>query len=480
MENRKRERDEDAKDDAAERRLKRVRAFFRAYGDVDASSMAVDAARFEPSEGRLMAPPLWHEHHPVFNADTAEFLALRQQLKELPRHHQRLRINDDLEMFITNTVHSTELINVETRQPYRLPLNHLMLNFMFMASQSNMPRFAKIVQRYGPTRRVTQLIFTTGRMVDTGSEPFEVKRVLANMLVSMMRTSGLKNIGIGRRVCQNIVTTGMLSFPVRLWVLKARYGDRVEYDPTEFPGATIRDPSLVTEVAVDDGSPEALELKAALTALYDPNVPFQTIDSHEDERFDENDEDEARRQATAFAHAYVERITPTTGEDIMRRAAQGDPEAIEAMLNHLVAEQTARIKKKKNMVGLLFGNGCFIVGGPKNKSESLRATSTLYEMFDHCRDTPENRLLEEAYLKKHGIVVPPSASATTPTSSSLPAAAGAAAGVAATGKKPRGRPPGSGRGPRGPAAARSGAKKPRKTAAVTAPPPPVSKSTIII
>lgn len=451
--------------DAVAARLERIRDFFSAYGDVDASSMDVDAPdatqRFVPSEGTTVAPPIWTEHHIVLDENTAELANMRRQLADLPRHHKKLRVNDDLEMVITNTVHSTELINVVTRQPYRLPLNHLMLNFMSMASQSNMPRFAKIVQRYGPTRRATQLIFTTGRMVDTGSEPFEVKRLLANMLVAKMRATGLKNIGIGRRVCQNIVTTGMLSFPVRLWVLKARYGDRIEYDPAEFPGATIRDPSLVTEVAVDDGSPEALELKAALTALYDPNVPFQTIDSHEDERFDEQDEDEARRQAAAFAHAYVERITPTTGEDIMRRAAQGDPDAIEAMLNHLVAEQTARIKKKKNMVGLLFSNGCFIVGGPKNKSESLRATSTLYEMFDHCRDTPENRLLEEAYLRKHGITATPASTAAPPKATD---ASTTSAVVAVTSeKKPRGRPPGSGRGPRGPSAARVN-KKPRKHA----------------
>lgn len=445
-------------------RLARVREFFANYGDPSSASLRLDsggdAMAVVASEGDAYASraPVPTEHHPIFNASTPRMQAYREQLTKLPRHHPRMRVNDNLEMIITNTVHSTELINVETRQPYRLPLNHLMLNLMFMASQSNMPRFAKIVQRYGPSRRLTQLIFTTGRMVDTGPEPFEVKRVLVDMLVDMMRESGLHNIGIGRRVCQNIVSTGMLSFPVRLWVLKARYGDRVEYDPAIFPGATIRDPSLVTQVAVGDGSEQAVELERALTALYDPSVPFATIDSRDDEQFDE---EEVRQEASAYAHAYVERITAMNAEDVAMRAARGDAEASDAMLQHLVTEQQARIKKTKNMVGLLFANRCLIVGGPKSMKEMLRATTTLYEMFLHCQDTPENRALEEAYLKRIGYTARPPAS--SPTEQAAPAPTDTAAdGASRALKKRRGRPPGSGRGvPKGTEKARV-AKAPRK------------------
>lgn len=391
-----------------------------------------------PSEGTLRecgSDPrvAWMEHHSLANVLAAIPEEVRSKLLDMPRVHQPLHINENLSMTITNTVHSTQLINTVTRQPYRLPLNHLMLNLMLMAPQTNTQRFAKIVQRYGPVFRLTHLMFTTGNVVETGPVSFEVKRQLITMLVEMMRALGLSNVGIGLRVCQNIVSAGMLRFPVRLWVLRARFEQRVTYEPDLFPGATIRDPALQTLL---EGSDQADrdhidDLAEAIAAMSDPNTPFQTIDTVADERLDDPD---AMRAANEYATAYLARMS-AEGIDAPLPAAHTDtstPPMAYDRFTDLVDEQLAK-QHKKNIVGLIFANGCFISGGSKNVRMQRRACAIMYEMLVHCQDTPENRVLEAAYLKRMGIR----------DTSATPNAASSSGGGGTTGTtslKKRGRP----------------------------------------
>jgi TATA-box binding protein (TBP) (component of TFIID and TFIIIB) len=394
-----------------------------------------------PSEGTLRecgSDPrvAWMEHHSLADVMASVPAEMRRQVMDMARVHQPLHINNDLSMTITNTVHSTLLINTVTRQPYRLPLNHLMLNLMFMAPQTNTMRFAKIVQRYGPVFRLTHLMFTTGNVVETGPVSFEVKRQLIFMLVEMMRALGLPNVGIGRRVCQNIVSAGMLRFPVRLWVLRARYEQRVTYEPDLFPGATIRDPALQTLLIKSDkvDHDHIDDLADALAAMHDPTTPFQTVDIVSDERLDDPD---AMRAANEYALTYLARMSAEGIEAPEIDAGRADP-SVNPMaydrFTDLVDEQMSK-QKKKNIVGLIFGNGCFISGGSKNVRMQRRACAIMYDMLVHCQDTPENRALEEAYLKRMNIKTPAHTGAPIPKTSTD--------GSVVVSMKKRGRPPGT-------------------------------------
>jgi TATA-box binding protein (TBP) (component of TFIID and TFIIIB) len=345
--------------------------------------------------------------------DPQHALAITPQSTTAParRHHMSMRINPELTTAITNSVHCTTLINMKTGEPYALPLDMLERVLAPVGAQFMREHFAKLVIRYGPPTHTTQLCFTTGKVLEPGKVAFETKRVLLYALVNMMREAGLNDIGVGTRACQNLVSTGLLAFPVRLRLLKQRYSesDYVMYDPDLFPGAIIRHPLLVdTVLAADDDNRSAQGVddelywedgdeipedgkKADLLKRSDPAdyIYPGPRDCNADEILDDP---EAERAATDYVRALLAHHGGNTN----------DPDRIRALADARLGAQA-----KKNIVALVFGVGVIIIGGAKNVRMMRRAQALVFEMVTHCRDTPENRALEAETLRAAGLPVPP-------------------------------------------------------------------------
>lgn len=329
----------------------------------------------------------------------------RRMMALARRSHMQLRINDELTTTITNSVHCTRLIDTRTGLPYRLPLNMLARELAPLGAQYTTQRFAKIVIRYGPKLRVTQLCFATGNVLEAGKVAFDTKRALLYALVDMMRAAGLTTIGVGTRACQNLVSTGMLTFGLRLRLLQMRHsdGNHVVYDPDLFPGAIIRHPLLI-DLLAEDEEEENKNVHGAIdsdagdiassTALpsYTSNGTSYVYPGPRDCNDDEVlDNPEAARAATEYARAVMERLGADTN----------DTQRVQAIADEVLSAQA-----KKNIVALAFEVGCVIIGGTKNVRMLRRAHAIVFEMLTTCRDTPENRALETALLRERGLPVP--------------------------------------------------------------------------
>lgn len=418
-----------------------------------------------PSEGRRdavqSAPERFIKHHPVVDPRIVVKKDITDALHAARKGHQALVINPVLKMKITNTVHGTNLVDMRTGRPVSLPLREIARTLLFLGSQFNTERFAKLVQRYGPDNRLTQLLFATGKIVETGRASFERKRAQLYAIIDMIRAAGFPHVGLGTRICQNIVATGRLPFQLRLWLLHFRFEEgMVVYTPSKFAGAIIRHPALRSLVEEHDAEMAAAAAAAAAATATDGSQPitapyvYVPVDSIADEQLDN---EVAMREATEYAHQVMQQ-------------QYGDYVDHEALAN-IVAEQMS-FQPKKNIVVLAFRVGVIICCGAKNVNMLRRACAIVYEMLQYCVDTPENRLIEEQLIRERGI----------PSSQLLPSAQ-AQAQAHALGQahstfqpsvQPRKKP---GRRPKTAVAAGSGVTKrkrgrPRKNPLVPLPPPP--------
>lgn len=393
--------------------------FFGDTPDARALRAELRSERFEDCPIPL-APLI---HNVLVDVESALSASVRAEIAAARRSHTVLRINDELTTAITNSVHCTTLVDTLTGQPYKLSLPMLARALAPIGAQYTMQRFAKLVIRYGPSTHTTHLCFTSGKVLEPGKVEFETKRLLLYALVNMMRAAGLANIGVGVRACQNLVSTGMLTFGVRLRLLKLKFseGNHVMYDPDLFPGAIIRHPLLIdvfTEsinVVEDTDDTEGGEAT--------PYTYPGPRDCDADEVLDNPD---AERSATEYARALLARLEP----------GSNDPQRVAYMANEVLTAQA-----NKNIVGLVFSIGCMILGGAKNVRMLRRASALVFEMASACRDTPENRALEADLLRAKGLpVIPdsvPSSGATQKRGRKRGASAGST-GRARPAKKARG------------------------------------------
>jgi TATA-box binding protein (TBP) (component of TFIID and TFIIIB) len=380
-------------------RLDRAFAFLHTFfGDAPATRATLDlgapmgapaapraSADLWPSEGATARAP-YVAHHVVVNPHTAIAPATADTLRRARHSHMPLVINAELKTQITNTVHGTNLVDTRTGAPARLPLNEVVRALYFLSSQYNTERFAKLVQRYGPSVRLTQLIFATGKIVETGRVSFEGKRAQMHALIDLIHAAGFPHVGIGTRICQNIVSTGRLTFRLRLWLLRLRFDNFVCYNPEEFAGAIVRHPKLRSLIEEEDADPDSNADSDAPAGVPRAYV-YQPVDSLADERLDDA---AAMRAATEYAQRVMhQQGGAIAGEEFMR----------------IVDEQMAQ-QKKKNIVVLAFEVGVIICCGAKNVRMLRRAYAIVFEMLTHCRDTPENRELEARLMRERGIVPP--------------------------------------------------------------------------
>ena len=383
----------------------------------DAPAMLAALERIQAAgstESAAAAAPML-AHHVAVDPDAALNAGLRAEIAAARRAHVAMRINDELTTTITNSVHCTELIDMRTGEPYKLSLPMLQRSLARIGAQYTMQRFAKLVIRYGPSTHTTQLLFTSGKVLEPGKVAFGIKRKLLYALVDMLREAGLDTIGVGVRACQNLVSTGMLTFGVRLRLLQLKYseGDHVTYDPNLFPGAVIRHPSLIDVLADVDSENDAgnMEEEGVADAAAAGDAAIYVYPGPRDCDTDEVlDNPEAERAATEYARALLARF----GADA------NDTQRVDYIANEMLSAQA-----KKNIVALLFSVGCMIIGGVKNVRMLRRASALVYEMAVECRDTPQNRALELELLRAKGL----------PVSPDLLPASSAAAGGAKRGRK---------------------------------------------
>ncbi len=86
------------------------------------------------------------------------------------------------------------------------------------------------------------LIFSSGRMVCTGSKSVREARRAILKVARKLRAAGIIITGKPEITIQNIVAAGSLGCPVDLEELysRARMGGRVMYEPEQFPGLMYR------------------------------------------------------------------------------------------------------------------------------------------------------------------------------------------------------------------------------------------------
>jgi TATA-box binding protein (TBP) (component of TFIID and TFIIIB) len=413
-------------------RVERAFAFLqRFFGDTPPGAATVDlgapmgapahASLRTLSQGARAFPRApYVSRHLVVDPVRAIAAETADTLRRARHSHMPLVINAELHTQITNTVHGTNLVDVRTGTHARLPLNEIVRALYFLSSQYNTERFAKLVQRYGPSVRLTQLIFATGNIVETGRVSFEGKRAQMHALIDLIHAAGYPHVGIGRRVCQNIVSTGRLTFHLRLWLLRLRFDGLVRYNPDEFAGAVVRHPELRSLIDEEEEAPE--ESAARPSANPHEGYVYAPVDSLADERLEDPD---AMRAASEYAH------------HVMSESRVGG-HVTEEEIARVVDEQMSR-QKKKNIVVLAFEVGVIICCGAKNVRMLRRAYAIVFEMLTHCRDTPENRVLEARLMAERGIVAGAPAPTAAPTlSSDSP--------MAAPVPKRRGRKPGARKG----------------------------------
>lgn len=363
----------------------------------------------------------WLVHH--LNLDPMKVLRpeVLQKLRSAPSHHGVMHIsgvNGEIRAMITNTVHCTMLVDEQTRQPYRLPLGELARNLLYLGSQYNTERFAKLVQRYGPTDKMTHLIFNTGNVVEAGSVSFPKKRAQIYALQDHLRAAGHPTVTVGPRRCQNIVSTAVC-FPLRLSLMQLLYPAWVEYKPADFAGAVIRHPEL--QRLMDQHGAEgvdAVEDQMSATAVY-----YQQA--------------EERAEGISLA---LEGDSFATSSDSSSSSNKLDMRLCEAMDADAAipatvgkGSETGRRDGGDNIVVLAFQYGCIVCVGAKNLKMLEAAYQIVYQVLQRCRDTDENRRLEAQLLEKNLATGGDIALQLTGTSNT----AGAAPAIKRRSRKPR-------------------------------------------
>jgi transcription initiation factor TFIID TATA-box-binding protein len=143
---------------------------------------------------------------------------------------------EDLDVKIVNVVASVTLDQT-------FNLLDIMKNFKNV--EYNPKRFPGLVFRIKKPKTAT-LIFSTGKMVCTGSTSAKMAHRAVNKVVRELKNGGIIILGKPKIVIQNMVASGNLHSKIDLEVA-ADVLDNVMYEPEQFPGLIyrMRDPKTV-------------------------------------------------------------------------------------------------------------------------------------------------------------------------------------------------------------------------------------------
>jgi transcription initiation factor TFIID TATA-box-binding protein len=143
---------------------------------------------------------------------------------------------EDLDVKIVNVVATASL-------DQKFNLIDIMKNFKNV--EYNPKRFPGLVFRIKKPKTAT-LIFSTGKMVCTGSTSAKMAHRAVNKVVRELKNGGIIILGKPKIVIQNMVASGNLHSKIDLEVA-ADILENVMYEPEQFPGLIyrMRDPKTV-------------------------------------------------------------------------------------------------------------------------------------------------------------------------------------------------------------------------------------------
>jgi transcription initiation factor TFIID TATA-box-binding protein len=137
------------------------------------------------------------------------------------------------------------IVNVVASVTLDQTFNLLDIMKNFKNVEYNPKRFPGLVFRIKKPKTAT-LIFSTGKMVCTGSTSAKMARRAVNKVVRELKDGGIIILGKPKIVIQNMVASGNLHSKIDLEVA-ADILDNVMYEPEQFPGLIyrMRDPKTV-------------------------------------------------------------------------------------------------------------------------------------------------------------------------------------------------------------------------------------------
>jgi len=147
-------------------------------------------------------------------------------------------------------------------------------------TEYNPKRFSAAVIRIKEPRS-TALVFTTGKMVVTGSKTVEESKAAARTFAKLVRRCGFEATFKEFRV-QNMVSVAEVNFPIRLEALQIQHENFCHYEPEVFPGAIYRlmRPKVVLLIFVSGrivitGARGKEDTKKAFDSIYPVLTQFQ-------------------------------------------------------------------------------------------------------------------------------------------------------------------------------------------------------------
>ena len=147
---------------------------------------------------------------------------------------------------ITNSTNlDINIVNVVASVTLNQTFNLLDIEKNFKDVEYNPKRFPGLVFRIKKPKTAT-LIFSTGKMVCTGSTSAKMARRAVNKVVRELKNGGIIILNKPKIVIQNMVASGNLHCKIDLEVA-ADILDNVMYEPEQFPGLIyrMRDPKTV-------------------------------------------------------------------------------------------------------------------------------------------------------------------------------------------------------------------------------------------
>jgi transcription initiation factor TFIID TATA-box-binding protein len=138
-----------------------------------------------------------------------------------------------------------KIVNVVASVTLDQTFNLLDIMKNFKNVEYNPKRFPGLVFRIKKPKTAT-LIFSTGKMVCTGSTSAKMAHRAVNKVVRELKNGGIIILGKPKIVIQNMVASGNLHSKIDLEVA-ADILDNVMYEPEQFPGLIyrMRDPKTV-------------------------------------------------------------------------------------------------------------------------------------------------------------------------------------------------------------------------------------------
>lgn len=196
----------------------------------------------------------------VMCAEVAQ--SLRQRLDEYgllerardPRQHlhENFTVRGDMHVHVVNIVHTSncktsDAMDVETpsedkKKDTLFPTAWMWRRLAPLGCQEN-HTYTSLKISLKPPFKASQLLFSSGRVLETGSSNETVSHVMFfDVTLEYMRRSGMPRLCVNTRFSQNIVAKSVVpgGEGLLLELLHQRSRDQVTYEPAQFAGAVIR------------------------------------------------------------------------------------------------------------------------------------------------------------------------------------------------------------------------------------------------